>query len=151
MKQLVTIIFLISFLGTCGQSAQIRHTLEFQFNTASATVANFGVEGRYAYRLNRSIALWNWEVFGGAGLWGRSEQLGVHGLGGLRAVFGKRRHQVLGDLGAVYLLTVSEGRTSYAQPLLDLGYRYTAKTDDWHIQLTAGTWGIVSLNLGLKW
>lgn len=74
-----------------------------------------------------------------------------HLVGGGRSVFGRKRHQVLGDLGAAYLIDVRNGGTGYVHPVLNLGYRYNPKKDDWHLQVCAGTWGLVSVNFGLKW
>ncbi|MCE2495827.1 MAG: hypothetical protein J4F31_04510 [Flavobacteriales bacterium] len=151
MKQLVTALFSIVLFGAFGQSAQIDNTLEFQISGGSATVANSGFEVRYSHRVNDHIELWNWEYFVGGGFWSRPGQFGPHALAAGRTAFGRKRHQVLGDLGGVILFDLSDGYNSYALPVLNLGYRYNSQTDDWHIQFTAGTWGLVSVNLGLKW
>jgi hypothetical protein len=114
-------------MASFGQSAKFRQTLEFQINVRSALNVSGGGEVHYAYRLNQAIHLWNWEIYGGGGFWSREEQGGPHLVGGGRSVFGRKRNQVLGDLGAAYLIDVRNGGMGYVHPVLNLGYRYNPK------------------------
>lgn len=152
MKQLAILLFSFLTTGLWAQSSELDNSLEFQLNGASATDANYGLEIRYSHRLNHHIKLWNWEYCAGLGLWSGNEQAGMDGMAAVRCVFGRRNNQVVGELGGAVLLNTLQNQLELGYtPVLNLGYRFTSKMDDWHLQATAGTWGIVSVNLGLKW
>lgn|GEM_PF-4861873 len=134
-----------------GQSSKYQNAIEFSFLAGSAQTMDFAAEIHATHRFNDRIKLWNLEGFAGFGIWGSEESIGPDLLIGIRPVFGKKRHQAYGDFGAVYLLDLSNNFNGILQPIVNIGYRYTAKTDDWHLQISSGTWGLVALGAGLKW
>lgn len=141
------------FLTTLAfsQNSKFRHSMEFALMGGSALKMDFAAEGHITYRLNEHIKLWNSEVVGGLGFWGEKDSFGVHGIALFRPLFGRKRHQVYGDFGGAYLVNFNDNFNRELQPVVNLGYRFTPKTEDWHVQISSGTWGFVSLGAGLKW
>ena len=141
------------FLSTLGfsQTSKFRNSMEFAIMGGSAVKMDFAAEGHITHRLNERTKLWNSEVVGGLGFWGNNNSFGVHGIAFFRLLFGRKRHQVYGDFGGAYLLNFNDSYNGELQPVVNLGYRFTPKTDGWHVQISSGTWGFVSLGAGLKW
>ena len=151
MNRWALFVLFLASVHAFGQSSKYQNAIEFSLLGGSAQNMDFAAEVGVTHRFNDRIKLWNLEGFAGFGICGAEESVGPHLMIGARPVFGKKRHQVYGDFGGVYLLDLSNNLNGVLQPVVNLGYRYTPKSDDWHFQVSSGTWGLVALGAGLKW